>query len=418
MKVATTLFEVSPHVKPATHPLREIPATKALNDLLGLASEAGDSDTEFFYASDKRRRLEASSVQEQTLVRDVAFHPLVAAVHLAFDTHRPLCLSPDMIWLLIAQGVANHVNVNAEQLRPLFVKHQGKIALKVRRDSFEKGSDKNSWPDVFGEFSIKIREHIGESCHDLLVPRFSTTGTVEKAAVEIVLLDAMQFYFDYIVETMCGIPKIKLEGTLADWQDLLERAKSLAQFQLDWWVDVLVPILEQFVQAVAGNPNRHFWQSIYKFEEMSGGDHITGWISAFFPYLKPSDEEPPNQRNDSLPAVQKMLANLFSLDADAEFDFNLEDDIDFDNAERYAAGFHNSGLPLGLSIAPFRWSCLDRSTLNLIDYEMEFVSGFIGVKQDRELFLRPEIGWAVCEVESHPKVINSWMKSFRQWLAS
>ncbi|HUQ06910.1 MAG TPA: DUF4419 domain-containing protein, partial [Kofleriaceae bacterium] len=36
------------------------------------------------------------------------FHPFVAAVHAAFDEHRPLVLSPDAVWLCIAQGLATH----------------------------------------------------------------------------------------------------------------------------------------------------------------------------------------------------------------------------------------------------------------------------------------------------------------------
>ncbi|WP_272427393.1 DUF4419 domain-containing protein [Polyangium jinanense] len=33
-------------------------------------------------------------------------HALLGAVHLAFAQHRPLVLSPDAVWLTIAQGVA------------------------------------------------------------------------------------------------------------------------------------------------------------------------------------------------------------------------------------------------------------------------------------------------------------------------
>ncbi len=64
----------------------------------------------------------------------VEFHPLFAATHLAFADHRPLVLSPDMIWLAIVQGVATHVNLNSEKLRGDFVEHEGKAEILVRRD--------------------------------------------------------------------------------------------------------------------------------------------------------------------------------------------------------------------------------------------------------------------------------------------
>lgn len=48
------------------------------------------------------------------------------------------------------------------------------------------------------------------------------------------------------------------------------------------------------------------------------------------------------------------------------------------------------------SQAPFRWTVLGPGPERR--YEMEFVSGFVGVRQrSTELTLRPEIGWTVRE---------------------
>ena len=44
-----------------------------------------------------------------------------------------------MIWLLLLQGLASHVNANAKALRKKFVAHEGKLVLNVRRDGFRKG---------------------------------------------------------------------------------------------------------------------------------------------------------------------------------------------------------------------------------------------------------------------------------------
>src|SRR5689334_11391555 len=51
---------------------------------------------------------------------------LLSAVHMAYAAHYPLVLSPDAIWLAIAQGFAQHVNANAERLRGKFVRYEGK----------------------------------------------------------------------------------------------------------------------------------------------------------------------------------------------------------------------------------------------------------------------------------------------------
>jgi hypothetical protein len=190
-----------------------------------------------------------------------------------------------MIWLLLCQGVAHHVNLHAEDLRSRFVRHQGQVRIVVRRDDFIKGSPENLWGEVIDEFSARVQEHIG-SAHDLFVPRVSTTGPAERIASEIVLLDAVRSYFEYVLQSRCGIPSITLEGTPEDWQELAERARAFTAFDLGWWLTPLAPILQEFVAAARGDVRRAFWESIYKFGSFSGGSAITGWITAFFPYFK------------------------------------------------------------------------------------------------------------------------------------
>ena len=177
-----TVFEVA-DVMPAKKLLSEVSYHRSLQVLLRE------------YQTEAKIESWSQSPGRGQLVESVHFHPVVEAFHKAYNDHRPLCLSPDMIWLLIAQGLANHINANAEQLRDQFVEHKGKVPIEVRKDDFVKGSPENPWHEVFGEFSAAIRKHIGETTHNLLLPNFSTTGLVERVASEIVLLDAMQSYF-------------------------------------------------------------------------------------------------------------------------------------------------------------------------------------------------------------------------------
>jgi hypothetical protein len=59
---------------------------------------------------------------------------------------------------------------------------------------------------------------------------------------------------------------------------------------------------------------------------------------------------------------------------------------------RFGHGPTTESFPSGLARAPFLWNYIGRS------FEMEFLGGFVGVRQDTEtLALRPEIGWAVRE---------------------
>lgn len=300
-------FEVSEVVQADTL-LLEIPYYKAIEALLEMPRDFGQHN------SDKpKRTVESCSQYRGRLVAGVQFHPLVAAIHMAFNGHRPLCLSPDMIWLLICQGFANHVNVKAEELRSQFVKHKDKVKIKIRRDDFVKGSPENPWVEALGEFSAEIQNHIGQEIHNLLIPNFSTTGVVERVASEILLLDAMQSYFEYELYTLCGIPKIKLEGTVDDWVELRDRTRKLTQFGLQAWVNLLDSILEEFISAARGRVNKKFWQSIYKFQSASGGTTISGWIITFFPYLKDLNTGKANQTNPLLIRKRKNIKELLSL---------------------------------------------------------------------------------------------------------
>ncbi|WP_437776955.1 DUF4419 domain-containing protein [Sorangium sp. So ce1097] len=277
-------------------------------------------------------------------------HGLLAAVGAAFREHYPLVLTPDTVWLAIAQGFAAHVNTNAELLRGKFVRHEGRAELLVRRDEFVVGSRDNPWPEVFSSFSEQIAGHIGRQ-RDLVVCDFSTTGPCERAASEIVLLDAMSGYFEYTLSSLCGIPAITLEGTAEDYRSIRRRVQALSEYELSWWTEALLPIVDQLIEASEGRVDVAFWRSIFKRHEESGGPFITGWINAFFPYL---------ERNGAL------------------------------RVNRAVDAMEEQHVPSGVSVVPFTWIHLGQP------YRMEFLAGFMGISQDEDtLALRPAIGWAV-----------------------
>jgi Domain of unknown function (DUF4419) len=315
--------------------------------------------------------VESCSDYRGTLVA-CRFHPLVGATWTAFNDHRPLVLSPDVIWLTIAQGLAIHINQQSERLRPLFVTHSGKRTLRVRRDDFVKGSPENPWGEVIEDFSRQIGEHTGPK-HELIVADFSTTGAVERVASEVVLMDAMQNYFEFKLRSRCGIPTITLEGTVGDWEAIRSRLDGFRDFDLSWWTDLLRPILDHFVSAASGTPDRAFWRSILKVNGGSGGPYLTGWLLRLFPYLQSMEYE----TEPSFRLTGRWINHRNTFLAEGR------DDEPF-------AGVTTERLPGSLSRAPFLWEYLDRR------FNYEFIAGMIGIEQDRQTMgLRPKIGWAV-----------------------
>jgi hypothetical protein len=64
------------------------------------------ADDESSQGNPTHGRVEACWSYVLDCVAGIGEHPLIAAAHLAFSQHRPLLLSPDVIWVTIVQGLA------------------------------------------------------------------------------------------------------------------------------------------------------------------------------------------------------------------------------------------------------------------------------------------------------------------------
>ena len=305
------------------------------------------------------------------------YHPFTSCLHDSYAEHRPIIFSPDMFWLLIAQGFANHVNMNAEVMRHHFVDFQGKKKVIVRRDGFLKGSPENDWAGAYNEFAGKLVEFIGQDNHDRIVCSFSTTGLVERAANDLVLMDAMQSYFEFGCCTLCGIPCVTLEGTVEDWERLRDKTERLGEaYDVKWWTNGMLPVLERIVRNVAGADDPDLWQGIYKENGGSGGPFIHGWIIKFFPYLA------------SRKASQGLRRNPY---------------LEKDDERSFFGGMTSNEWPSGLSKVPLSWLYYDQI------YEMEMLAGFAAYSQDKDTrAVRPRISWAVRDVGAVPVSRKQW----------
>ncbi|GAA3431130.1 DUF4419 domain-containing protein [Kutzneria kofuensis] len=254
-----TTFRVD-DVTPAAAPLPTRPLAEVYGDVLALG---GDPDT--------------------PLIEPDGVHPLLGAVARAFVDHRPLVLSPDAVWLTIAQGVAQHIRLNAEELRSKLVGHAGREALTVEVYG-PAPADADSWHDIVEQFGKQIASRAVGA--DLFECDFTTSTKVERTAGRVVMLDGYSPYFSYWLLCICGIPSITLTGTVEDWRKIRSRVDRLPEFGLEQWRRSLVPIADEFVRAASGRADTAFWQRIYNPSDAYGGEVITGWAARFYPYLK------------------------------------------------------------------------------------------------------------------------------------
>jgi hypothetical protein len=323
--------------------------------------------------------VEAMHCAAANLVVCDTMHPFATAAHDAFYGHLPLVIRPDDVWFCIAQGFAAHVNLHAEALRDRFVRHQGRQRLTVRREDFVLGAE-NPWPEVFAEFSTQIGEHVGK-LRNLVGARFTTTTDVEIAAFDVALMDTFQGYFEYELICGCGIPQITLLGTPADWISMIPRVQQLAEYGLEHWTRALLPIMDELVNTAAGQVDREFWQSMFRYQSGSGPAEMTGWIHTLFPYVIADHRTKALGPNPFLATWQKHYETALKRSRSERSGF-------FDRPQ----GPSIAVLPSGLVSAPVK--CSDWSTGK--EHALRFVAGMFGVDQDpTTLALSAAFGWGI-----------------------
>lgn len=288
----------------------------------------------------------------------------------AYADHRPIALSPDIIWNLIAQGFCQHVNNNPEALRDRIVYHEkGKIKLTITTNE-ELHSPNVKWYELLDAFDKQIAESTKNNLADVMRADFSTTDKTARIVSQMTLMSSVKAFFDYsVIYISCGIPNITIEGTPDDWEKVLNKTLQLRKYDLDWWVDDLVPILNEFINASKGNINKVFWQNIVKKdrpEKFVGGGcswdrptELDGWFLKFMPYDKKGKRTP-----------QKVT-------------YNYKD------------------MPSQVINVDFMYKNLETNTTT----PMEMLCGFVGIEVDSTTnAMRPKLGWMVCEKDKQLEI--------------
>lgn len=292
--------------------------------------------------------------------------PLFHAVSYAFNVHCPLVLTPDAVWLTILTGLTHHIDTDPEKMRHHFVNFEGKktLTVYVAAPSIRACSGA-IWQTGIQGFSSQLRENLNPKRHDLIVSSFSTTSETDRLASEVVLMGAMKHWFDYKMMLMCGLSRVTIEGTPADWANIMDRVNALAEFDLGWWTTPLLPVLQHIKAASEGRPDLDFWKRAYLEHRVgSGGDfRVSGWINVFYPYVAGS-------------VRGTMQRNPF---------------VAWDTfKDAYHEGTDPDDFPFGLSAVPVQVN--DHGT----EYDCEFYGGLVGVEMNRpERQVKPVSGYSI-----------------------
>lgn len=331
----------------------------------------------------KKQEVVATSFSDTKLIytsKDVFYNSIIEA----FANHRPITLSPDMIWLIISQGFSSYVNDHPDEMRKKLVSHKGKMGL-IAVTGIDLFSGNANWEQIVGDLADEVKKNTKGNIAQTITADFSTTGTTERIASQATLLDAVKKYFEYrVIYISCGIPSITIKGTPEDWQKVLDKTNALSSYGIGRWVYDLKLILKEFVYAAKGNPDIAFWKNIVMIDRPDrlrgeGGcgkaqtpTYIDGWILKFFPYDK-----------GFRPYTQRTITDH---------------------------------MPSELVKVPFIYSKINPVDNSKVDTPMELWAGFVGYSVNENTFeTTPQIGWIVMKGPEENQTLNQLIEDNKNW---
>ena len=209
-------------------------------------------------------------------------------VALAYAKHYAMEINPDDIWLMILDGFRLHVKSNRDALKDRFVAPGTDTVVSVMDNSLTLESTHKEWFYTLSELFDSLQAKLPLETGTPLRTKFSTTSPVDANISRTMTMAVASEYYSYNVYTLCGIPKIKVNGTKLDWSLLKDSFNKLAsRLDLEWWAKELNPVLDEFINIFDGKINLSHWKNIYKYVESDdcGTDPVNGWITKFYPYI-------------------------------------------------------------------------------------------------------------------------------------
>lgn len=296
------------------------------------------------------------------------------AVRMAYDHHLPLIISPDMIWLLISQGLSNHISLNEAKYKKKVVLHDGVMKIGSRVDELVTNPGKG-WQMLMDSLSDQASKSLNPAFSRTMLKPFSTTTKPIDIAYKITMLYGVRTSFEMWGMSGCGIPQITLTGQRKDWVDLKGRIELLRNYGLDTWAAQLQPILTEFVNVWDHKVNQVFWDGIYKDRTRYGVNAINGWMLKLYPYVKTV-----SKFNDT--TVQVTL---------------IRNPVVFSNETTFAVSLGGPRFPDEVVSIDVHWDQgLPSYAIPAGLYNVSVCAGFLGFTQHRETAaIEPVIGWYV-----------------------
>ena len=305
---------------------------------------------------------------------------LFFAAHNCFAKHLPLALAPEVLMYTVLHELAITVKQNPDDYRSLFTSSDAKETIEVIHDGLVKGDPTSPWHETMPMFEQALGKGVPSEVLQHALPSFSTHTAITRASSMVAFMDMASPYYDYVVRTRCGIPKIRLLGLPSDWEKLYSACAKLAPLfdkHLSTYFEYLLPVLAKIAdQANALEPfDNAFWASAYKHLSGSGTDKMTGWLSSFLNYVVAED-------GSFVPKEPKLTVLL---GGSSIYDWQSAVSR---NSSWGTPGIERNQIPKHVSSTDFLWKYMGTDIL------MTFLGGILSI-ENVDGYVTPQLGFAV-----------------------
>lgn len=136
----------------------------------------------------------------------------VNAAFTVYNQHHHLRVRPEDVWFSVLTQLSFYVNAHAEDLRSLFVAHEGKKEVEVY--VVEKSIDTVDVGEMAVMMTAGMEKHIvDKDLRAWILPDFTTTLPADTVTASVVMMGTLQKYFRYTMSVLlCGLPSVTLLG--------------------------------------------------------------------------------------------------------------------------------------------------------------------------------------------------------------
>lgn len=206
--------------------------------------------------------------------KDVVYHEgYLGYLSKAWCNHYSVVIRPDDIWFMILNELTAEISKSPDQYSSMFTKTPGEKSMLLVRT--------NNPETINPELIIDILKDMVPTKVDDFMPKFSTSTKMCNLAMNVAFCDMVSPYYSYGT-LLCGIPKVKVEGTVVDWNLMLVKLETLTNLfkgNLNIYLKRCLGVVSDLILATKNLDSNHF-KKMVKLEMCGSGSQyeMSGWI--------------------------------------------------------------------------------------------------------------------------------------------